>query len=45
MRMPYANFKQLAAILDKSIKKRDTPMRMTILPCERVALALRFLVT
>ena len=45
MRMPYSKFVALAELIGPYIKKKDTVMRMSIPPSERLALAIRFLAT
>jgi len=43
--MPYSNLVALAELIGPYIKKKDTVMRMSIPPSERLALAIRFLAT
>ena len=45
MRMPHCKFIELLNIIGPSIQKKDTPMRMSIPPGERLALTLRYLST
>ena len=45
MRMPHCKFIELLNIIGPSIQKKDTPMRMSIPPGERLALTLRYLAT
>ena len=45
MRMPYSKFVALAELIGPYIKKKDTVMRMSIPPSEKLALAIRFLAT
>ena len=45
MRMPYSKFVALAELIGSYVKKKDTVMRMSIPPSERLALAIRFLAT
>lgn len=44
-RMPHHKFIELLSIICPSIQKKDTPMRMSIPPGERLALTLRYLAT
>ena len=45
MRMPHPKFNELLSIISPYIQKKDTVMRMSIQPGERLALTLRYLAT